>query len=249
MAIYYLNASKGSRSTGQSAAAKFQYITRSGRYAAGHAEIVTTMSGNLPCWAGGPAAFWAAADQHERANGRLFRSYVISLPRELGPPEWEALAKSLASQICGKDRLPWSAAIHAGDGANPHLHLVINERVDDGIARDGPGWFRRAALAGDDPASGGARKTQRLRRPVITTPRPNWTGCPCTSPAPRLPSRMPIPTSGPAPCRAGAAAAAVRPPPAPAAGRGRPGAAMTSTGGSRKRPGSRRSGWRRGRPS
>ena len=164
MAIYYLNASKGSRSTGQSAAAKFQYITRSGRYAAGHAEIVTTMSGNLPCWAGGPAAFWAAADQHERANGRLFRSYVISLPRELGPPEWEALAKSLASQICGKDRLPWSAAIHAGDGANPHLHLVINERVDDGIARDGPGWFRRAALAGDDPASGGARKTQRLEK-------------------------------------------------------------------------------------
>ena len=164
MAIYYLNASKGSRSTGQSAAAKFQYITRSGRYAAGHAEIVTTMSGNLPCWAGGPAAFWAAADQHERANGRLFRSYVISLPRELGPPEWEALAKSLTSQICGQDRLPWSAAIHAGDGANPHLHLVINERVDDGIARDGPGWFRRAALAGDDPASGGARKTQRLEK-------------------------------------------------------------------------------------
>ena len=164
MAIYYLNASKGSRSTGQSAAAKFQYITRSGRYAAGHAEIVTTMSGNLPCWAEGPAAFWAAADQHERANGRLFRSYVISLPRELGPPAWEALAKSLASQICGKDRLPWSAAIHAGDGANPHLHLVINERVDDGIARDGPGWFRRAALAGHDPASGGARKTQRLEK-------------------------------------------------------------------------------------
>ena len=164
MAIYYLNASKGSRSTGQSAAAKFQYITRSGRYAAGHAEIVTTMSGNLPCWAEGPAAFWAAADQHERANGRLFRSYVISLPRELGPPAWEALARSLASQICGKDRLPWSAAIHAGDGANPHLHLVINERVDDGIARDGPGWFRRAALAGHDPASGGARKTQRLEK-------------------------------------------------------------------------------------
>ena len=177
MAIYYLSASKGSRSGGQSAAAKFQYITRSGRYAAGQAEIVTTMSGNLPCWAEGPAAFWAAADQHERANGRLFRSYVISLPRELGPPEWQALSRSLTSQICGQDRLPWSAAIHAGDGANPHLHLVINERVDDGIARDGPGWFRRAALAGDDPASGGARKTQRLeKKKFLHELRKSWAG-------------------------------------------------------------------------
>ena len=47
--------------------------------------------------------------------------------------------------------------------ANQHLHLVFSERVNDGVARAAEQFFRRAASAGRDPASGGARKTERTK--------------------------------------------------------------------------------------
>jgi hypothetical protein len=70
----------GSRSSGQSAAAKFAYICREGRYADGKKtrvdkeELVHTESGNMPAWADkNPALYWQSADLYERANGRLFQ--------------------------------------------------------------------------------------------------------------------------------------------------------------------------------
>lgn len=164
MAIYHLNARKGSRDAGKSALAKLQYVTRTGRYAGGAAEVAWSLSGNLPGWAAGPSAFWSAADAHERANGRLFREYEVSLPRELGEAAWQGLVRRFADEVCGGDRLPWTAAIHRGGGKNPHFHFVVNERADDGIERDAAGWFSQAARPGQDPAGGGARKTQRLEK-------------------------------------------------------------------------------------
>lgn len=164
MAIYHLNARKGSRDAGKSALAKLQYVTRTGRYAGGAAEVAWSLSGNLPGWAAGPSAFWGAADAHERANGRLFREYEVSLPRELSEAAWQGLVRRFADEVCGGDRLPWTAAIHRGGGGNPHFHFVVNERADDGIERDAAGWFGQAARPGRDPAAGGARKTQRLEK-------------------------------------------------------------------------------------
>ena len=66
-------------------------------------------------------------------------------------------------------QLPFTLALHAGlskeAGAanNPHLHLVFSERVNDGVERAAEQWFRRAAPAGRDPASGGARKSERTK--------------------------------------------------------------------------------------
>ena len=50
-----------------------------------------------------------------------------------------------------------------GVASNPHLHLVFSERVNDGVERAAELWFRRAAPAGRDPASGGARKSERTK--------------------------------------------------------------------------------------
>ena len=70
----HLNVKTGSRSSGQSAAAKYDYISREGRYArARRDEVVHIESGAMPAFAASDARlYWAAADSHERSNGRLF---------------------------------------------------------------------------------------------------------------------------------------------------------------------------------
>ena len=81
----HLNVKTGSRTTGQSAAAKYDYISRDGRYArACQDEVVHLESGSMPAFASSDArVYWAAADSHERSNGRLFRSLTAALPNSL----------------------------------------------------------------------------------------------------------------------------------------------------------------------
>ena len=171
MAIYHLNAKVGSRTSGQSAGAKHDYVCREGRYANGEArlakrneaEIVYAVSGNMPEWAKEtPAQYWKAADLYERANGRLFQSVEIALPVELGKNEQIVLAEKFASELATtKDGvLPYTLAVHRGKGENPHAHIIVSERVNDGHARSPETWFKRAAVAGKQtPEQGGAKKT------------------------------------------------------------------------------------------
>ena len=73
MAIYHFTASKGQKGA-QSAQAKHAYISRSGKYK--REDLLMAESGNMPEWAQvDPSVYWRAADENERANGRLFRSY------------------------------------------------------------------------------------------------------------------------------------------------------------------------------
>ena len=166
----HLNVKTGSRSTGQSAAAKYDYISREGRYARAHQdEVVHVESGSMPAFAASDARlYWAAADSHERSNGRVFRSLTAALPNSLDSAGRFALARRFAAHVTGGE-LPYTLALHAGlskePGApdNPHLHLVFSERVNDGVERAADQWFRRAAPAGRDPAQGGARKSERTK--------------------------------------------------------------------------------------
>ena len=166
----HLNVKTGSRSSGQSAAAKYDYISREGRYArARRDEVVHIESGAMPAFAASDARlYWAAADSHERSNGRLFRSLTAALPNSLDLAKRLALARSFAAHVTGGE-MPYTLALHAGRSTepgtpdNPHLHLVFSERVNDGVARGADAWFRRAAPAGRDPASGGARKSERTK--------------------------------------------------------------------------------------
>ena len=164
MAIYHLTAKTVSRGQGASAAVRSDYIERSGRYAGDHAEVLHKGHGNMPDWASdAPRNYWEAADAHERANGRLFKQLEFALPKELSPGQQTALVASFCREMARtKDGpLPYSFAIHKGhDKENPHCHLLISERVNDGVSRAPGLWFKRAAK---DPAKGGAKKTNELR--------------------------------------------------------------------------------------
>ena len=180
----HVNVKTGSRGTGQSAAAKYDYISRDGKYeAACQDEVVHLESGCMPSFASSDARlYWAAADVHERSNGRLFRSLTAALPNSLDPADRLDLARSFAAHVTGGE-LPYTLAVHAGESKkagvadNPHLHLVFSERVNDGVARGAEQWFRRAAPKKGDPASGGARKTERTKpRAWLEETRSAWAG-------------------------------------------------------------------------
>ena len=165
MAIYNLSASVGTRSKGQSAAAKHDYITREGEYAEDEAEVERVTDGNMPAWAqDNPRDYWQAADEGERANGSLFREVQFALPQELSRGERLELAESFARELTsGEEKLPYTLAVHRGDDVNPHAHLLISERVNDGQARTGETWFRR--FNRQHPERGGARKSRALQPP------------------------------------------------------------------------------------
>ena len=86
----------------------------------------------MPEWAqDDPRAYWRAADEHERANGSLYREVEFALPKELSADERKALAVGFASQLADAaeaGKLPYTLAIHKGgeDGKNPHAHLMIS---------------------------------------------------------------------------------------------------------------------------
>ena len=146
MAVYHLKASYGSRSGGQSALAKSDYIEREGRYAKDAEELEHKEHGNMPEWAqADPGKYWEAADQNERANGRLYSEVQFALPKELSEPQRREVAGHFAERLTGEEKLPYTLAVHRGgpEGENPHAHLMFSERGHDGIERGAEQWFRR----------------------------------------------------------------------------------------------------------
>lgn len=172
MAIYHFSARTGSRQGGQSAAAKFDYIARQGKSATNGDKVVHVLNGNLPAWAQeSPRSYWNAADLYERANGRLFKEIDIALPRELNHGQRVDLAEAFARKITTLPvgTLPFVLALHEGKATesnpgNPHFHIAISERVNDGHARKESTWFGRAAVGkGKQAQDGGAAKTDLLK--------------------------------------------------------------------------------------
>ena len=100
MAIYHLNVKTGSRDGGQSARARAQYIVREGKDEKDRDELAHSESGNMPEWAeDDPRGYWAAADAHERVNGRLFVEVECALPKELNAAQQRTLARSFADAL------------------------------------------------------------------------------------------------------------------------------------------------------
>ena len=162
-AIYHLHARTGSRSKGQSARAAAAYIQRAGEYRRDQGnELVYTESRHMPAWAEAePTTYWDAADLYERANGRLFKRVEVALPLALTETEQRELAVGFAHHLTDGEHLPYTLAIHAGNGTNPHCHLLISERTNDGLERAPAQWFKRYNAAA--PERGGARKTEALK--------------------------------------------------------------------------------------
>ncbi|MFV2545422.1 MobA/MobL family protein, partial [Escherichia coli] len=99
--------------------------------------------GHLPTGAERPADYWDVADLYDRANGRLFKVVDFALPVELTLDQQRELVDEFARHLTEGERLPYTLAIHAGDGENPHCHLMISERKNDGIERPADQWFKR----------------------------------------------------------------------------------------------------------
>jgi hypothetical protein len=106
------------------------------------------------------AEYWKAADMNERNNGVLFRQVEIAIPHELDERQRRDAVREFAERVSRHDggHMPYTAAIHAGNGSNPHAHIVFSERINDGHNRDRERWFKRAANKGRPPETGGARK-------------------------------------------------------------------------------------------
>ena len=161
MAVFHLKVSVGSRNGGQSAVAKADYIEREGRYEKDREELEHRESDHMPEWAEeDPRSYWEAADEHERANGSLFREITFALPKELNEGQRRELASGFAAGVTEGERLPYTLAIHRGDGENPHAHLMISERANDGIERSREQWFRRYNAKA--PEKGGAKKSRTM---------------------------------------------------------------------------------------
>ena len=164
MAIFHLTVKTGSLLGGQSARAKADYIEREGKYKRQDDELAHRESENMPEWAeDDQRSYWKAADEHERVNGRLFREVEFALPRELNEGDQVELAREFASKLTstGGERLPYTLTVHRGKGENPHAHLMISERANDGIERSREQWFKR--YNSKESEKGGGRKSMATR--------------------------------------------------------------------------------------
>ena len=166
MAIYHARVSSGSRLGGQSGAAKVAYVLRRGKYAK-RCDLVVCDYGNLPAWAADdPCALFTAADLYERKNGRLFVEVEVALPNELSESQQKVLVRAIAMAVTAPG-MPFTYAMHAGrpkspdEPANPHAHILISERVNDGLPRSPALWFRRSNRK--NPSAGGAAKDRGMK--------------------------------------------------------------------------------------
>jgi MobA/MobL family len=165
VSFYHLSFRSGSRAGGACAGAAHAYITRTEEYDDPDRDAdVHTESDHMPSWAqDDPHEYWDAADVFERANGRLYLSADFALPRDLDREDQIELAHAFAQELTKDERLPYTLAIHEGRDAdgrehNPHAHLMVSERRNDGIERRREQWFRRANS--EHPERGGAPKSR-----------------------------------------------------------------------------------------
>jgi hypothetical protein len=164
---FHVSFRSGSRGNGACARSSHDYITREGQYESGDRDpAIYTESDHMPSWAAErPREYWDAADLYERANGRLYVSADFALPRDLSREDQVTLAREFAQELTKDGSLPYTLAIHAGHDSNgsehnPHAHLMISERKNDGVERSREQWFSRANKA--DPSRGGTLKTREI---------------------------------------------------------------------------------------
>jgi len=150
----------GIRSGKRGAAAEyFTYITRQARHAS-RGDLGATGFGNMPDWAKhDPSLLWKASDRFERKNGSTFRSFTIGLPSCLTNEQLVDLAWNQALRFAGSK--PFQFALHLSHSAlsgefNPHGHIMLCDRLPDGIPRSPEAMFKR--YNPKDPKHGGCRK-------------------------------------------------------------------------------------------
>lgn len=148
---------------------KLKYITRQGAYAE-RKDCLHIESVNMPAWVDAKDVtsrdYWSAADEFERANGRLLLDLEFALPRELGLEQNIELVRTFVESVSTvvEGHLPGTWALHDKGDGNPHVHLMLSERACDGHDRSRTRWFRRAVPSGcGSVAGGGAAKARSVK--------------------------------------------------------------------------------------
>lgn len=138
------------------------YIGREGKFGRGDKgdDLKLRMHGNLPAWANDqPAIFWNAADKFERSNGTAYVEYELALPQELSTAQNIELVGQFVEKVAGPK--PYEFAIHAPEAAlgkvnQPHVHIMVNNRIPDAIERPRELHFKR--FNSTNPELGGCKK-------------------------------------------------------------------------------------------
>lgn len=168
MTTFHLSIKSGKKGT---AAEHARYIAREGKHSKDdtHNDLVVTQYGNLPEWTNGnPIILWSAADQHERTNGSAYREFEIALPNELNTEQHLEIVKSIIEDHVGVK--PYQYALHCSSSsiegvAQPHLHFMMSDRIDDGLERSPEQFFKRYNKA--HPERGGCKKDSGGKEPCV----------------------------------------------------------------------------------
>lgn len=151
MAIYRLEITPVTRSTGRSATSAAAYragesirdertgrlFNHSARTDVLHKEIflpaTLESSGAAAGWARDRARLWNAAESAEaRSDSRVAREYQVALPAELSAERRVALARAFSREIAERYNVAVDLAVHeprpGGDARNFHAHLLATTR-------------------------------------------------------------------------------------------------------------------------
>lgn len=156
MAIYHLSVKLGSRKDG-GAQKHGRYVRRDPREKYDEEHPVDAFVLNLPAWAVDADDFWAMADKHERKNASMYREFEIALPDEFTREESMVLAREWTMQEFPHQMV--EVGFHWKLG-NPHAHIQVCERLDDGVEREGERYFKR--YNSKQPERGGCKKSERF---------------------------------------------------------------------------------------
>lgn len=168
MATDHFSIKSGKKGT---AAEHSKYIAREGKHKKSpeQNDLITTQHGNLPYWTNGnPFELWKAADKYERQNGSAYREFEIALPNELSTEQHMNIVNALIKDHVGKK--PYQLAVHSPSSSiegvpQPHVHLMMSDRIDDGLERSPDQFFRRFNKA--YPERGGCKKDSGGREPRV----------------------------------------------------------------------------------
>lgn len=145
---------------GGSAYTYAQYMTRATDRWEYREDLLEQGQRNMPAWAAwDPTQLFAAAERYERLNGRTAEAWCLTLPRELELDDQLALTDDFV-QLISSERLPTLWVMHdnqASDGGgNPHAHVLMSARIQDGIDRPPAQFFTR--YNPQHPERGGCKK-------------------------------------------------------------------------------------------
>jgi hypothetical protein len=201
-ALYHLHVMLGNRVSDSSAGMRCDYLMRTGKFAVPgrtSEDFEASLSGAMPDWAQqDPGLYWRMTDLFEREKAVLFREVEFALPFGIPKKDRLACAEKMAQSVAKTQdgNHPFTLALHrgkekTGEESNWNCHVMVSERVNDGVSRDPQRWFSRVVTVGKkksesveelaerkaqlDPARGGAVKTRAMQpRKWLIAQRQNW---------------------------------------------------------------------------